>query len=255
MNRLLRAIFPPLVPLLFVIIAMELATRWNLVPPYLIASPSAIVRVMADKRHGADLMAAAWDTTRGASVGFAISTILGLIIALILSSARLIQRAFYPYAIFFQTVPIIAIAPLLVIWFGFDLKTVIVSATIASIFPVIANTLSGLLSVDPALLDLFNLYRASRIAQLLKLSLPAALPQVFTGLRIAAGLSVIGAVVGEFITGAGLGGLITVSQQQQRVDKVFAGIILASLLGLMMFLLVNLASWITLRRWHASEQK
>jgi len=254
MRRWLAPLALPLIPLLVVVMAMELTARWKLVPPYLIAPPSAIVRVMFDPRHGRDLMSAMWDTTLGAALGFAISAALGLLIALLLSSSRLIERALYPYAIFFQTVPIIAIAPLLVIWFGFDIKTVIVSAAIASIFPVIANTLSGLRSTDPALLDLFTLYRSSRLAMLMKLRLPAAAPSIFTGLRVAAGLSVIGAVVGEFITGAGLGGVITVSQQQQRVDKVFAGIILASVLGLTMFLLVNFFSWLALRHWHASEK-
>jgi NitT/TauT family transport system permease protein len=156
------------------------------------------------------------------------------------------------YAVFFQTVPIIAIAPLLVIWFGWD-RTVVASAFIVSIFPVIANTLTGLLSTDPALRDLFRLYDAKRLATLLKLRLPFALPHVMTGLRIAAGLAVIGAIVGEFITGSGIGGSIMVSRQQNRVDKVFAGLLLASLLGIVLFTLVNLISRMSLRHWHASE--
>jgi NitT/TauT family transport system permease protein len=180
--------------------------------------------------------------------------VFGIAAAVLLSSARWVERAFYPYAVFFQTVPIIAIAPLLVIWIGYGWRTVAVSAFIVSVFPVVANTLSGLLSTDPALRDLFRLYGASWAATLFKLSLPYALPSILTGLRIAAGLAVIGAIVGEFIAGGGLGGVIDVARTQQRVDKVFAGILLASALGLTLFLLVNLISRIALRNWHASEQ-
>jgi NitT/TauT family transport system permease protein len=171
-----------------------------------------------------------------------------------LSSSRGVQRAFYPYAIFFQTVPLIAVAPLLVIWFGFGLETVIASAFVASVFPVIANTLSGILSTDPPLRDLFKLYGASPLVTLFKLRLPAALPQVFTGLRVSAGLAVVGAIVGEFIAGGGLGSVVDVARTQQRIDKVFAAVLLASLLGLGLFGLINLLSYLMLRRWHASEQ-
>ena len=117
--------------------------------------------------------------------------ILGVAIAVLLSSSRAVQKALYPYAVFFQTVPIVAIAPLLVIWFGYGLQTVIASSFIVSIFPVIANTLTGLISTEPALREMFQLYGASPTVTLFKLRFPAALPQIFTGLRVAAGLAVI----------------------------------------------------------------
>jgi NitT/TauT family transport system permease protein len=184
-----------------------------------------------------------------------LSTLAGIAVAVGLSSSKTIQNAFYPYAVFFQTVPIIAIAPLLVIWFGYGMRTVIASAFVVSIFPVIANTLSGILSTDPALLDLFRLYGASGRDTLFKLRFPAALPQIFTGLRIASGLAVIGAIVGEFIGGQGLGSVVDVARTQQRVDKVFAAVLLASVLGLGLFGVINLVSTLTLQRWHASEQR
>ena len=108
-------------------------------------------------------------------------------------------------------------------------------------------------STDPALRDLFRLYGASIPVTLFKLRFPAALPQILTGLRVASGLAVIGAIVGEFITGAGIGGAILVSRQQNRVDKVFAGLFLASVLGIVLFMLINLISHLALRHWHASE--
>lgn len=124
----------------------------------------------------------------GAILGFVLTAFAGIAIAVFLSSPRAIQEAFYPYAVFSQTVPIIAIAPLLVIWFGYGMRTVVASAFIVSLFPVIANTLNGILSTDPALRELFRLYGASPSATLWKLRFPAALPQILTGLRIAGGL-------------------------------------------------------------------
>jgi NitT/TauT family transport system permease protein len=150
-------------------------------------------------------------------------------------------------------VPIVAIAPLLVIWFGYGSRAVVAAAFIVSVFPVIANTLAGLLSVDPALRDLFRLYGAGAWARLLKLELPWALPFILTGLRIAAGLAVIGAIVGEFVGGGGLGVVVLGAMREQRTDLVFAAILHASALGLALFALVNLASRLALRRWHASE--
>ena len=252
-SLLLQRIVPPTIPLIASIGAAELLVRGGLVRAYLLPAPS---RIFATLVHDwPELWRATWETSKGALIGLALSIFIGLFIALALSSSRWIQRAFYPYAVFFQTVPIIAIAPLLVIWVGYGMPTVIASACIVSVFPVIANCLTGLLSTDPALVDLFRLYGSSRFAMLWKLRLPSALPNIFTGFRIAAGLAVIGAIVGEFIAGGGIGGVIDVSRTQQRVDKVFAGLLLASALGLALFSTINLASRLALRHWHASERE
>jgi len=248
-----KKLLPPLIPFVVVTLALEWMVRAGVVAGYLVPAPSAVFRALLDNRD--ELAAAMGKTSAGALVGFALSTLSGIVIAVLLSSSRAIQRSFYPYAVFFQTVPIIAIAPLLVIWFGYGMKTVIASAFIVSIFPVIANTLQGLLSTDPALRDLFRLYGASSMVTLVKLRFPAALPQILTGLRVASGLAVIGAIVGEFIGGAGLGSVVDVARTQQRVDKVFAAVLLASVLGLALFGVINLISALTLRRWHASEQE
>lgn len=248
----MKRVIPPLIPLVVVIALMEIAVRQHWVASYLLPTPTAILTAMIDSRE--ELWAAFLKTSSGALLGFALSTFGGVAIAVVLSSSRRIQQSFYPYAVFFQTVPIIAIAPLLVIWFGYGMRTVVASAFVVSIFPVIANTLTGLLSTDPALRDLFRLYGASRRVTLFKLRFPAALPQILTGLRVASGLAVIGAIVGEFIGGQGLGSVVDVARTQQRVDKVFAAVLLASVLGLALFGLINLISFLTLRRWHASEQ-
>jgi len=248
----MKKAFPALIPFVVVTLLTELLVRQGLVKAYLVPAPSSICMAILD--NWSELAAALGKTSAAALIGFALSASAGIAFAVFLSSSRAIQRAFYPYAVFFQTVPIIAIAPLLVIWFGYGMRTVVASAFIVSIFPVIANTLTGLLSTDPALRDLFRLYGASTPVTLFKLRFPAALPQILTGLRVASGLAVIGAIVGEFIGGQGLGSVVDVARTQQRTDKVFAAVLLASLLGLALFGLINLVSAITLRRWHASEQ-
>ncbi len=249
-RNFLRNVLPPLIPMIVVLAGTEIAVRLSWVPAFLVPAPSSVFASIL--RDWPELWRAMLDTSTASLLGFGMSIAIGSLIAIGLSSSSWVQRAFYPYAVFFQTVPIIAIAPLLVIWFGWD-RTVVASAFIVSIFPVIANTLTGLLSTDPALRDLFQLYEAKPLATLFKLRLPFALPHILTGLRIAAGLAVIGAIVGEFITGAGIGGSIMVSRQQSRVDKVFAGLLLASLLGILLFMSINLISRLALRHWHASE--
>ena len=241
----------PLVPLVVACAVAEIAVRRAWVPAYLVPAPSQVLRVFTTDR---DLWKATGETALASVAGFVLSAVVGLLIAIALSSSRWVQRMFYPYAVLFQTIPIIAIAPMLIIWVGFGLRTVIASACIVSVFPVIANAVSGLLSTDPALLDLFRLYGAGRGTTLLKLRLPFALPSILTGLRIAAGLSVIGAIVGEFITGGGIGSIVDAARTQQRVDRAIAALILASGLGIGLFGLVNLLSRLTLRNWHPSEK-
>jgi NitT/TauT family transport system permease protein len=248
--RLERAL-PPVATFVATTALAEAAIRGLDVSPLLLPTPSSVARAAVAYR--ATLWPALAATAGSVLLGLAASAVFGVLAAVALSSSRFVERAFYPYAIFFQIVPIVAIAPLLVIWFGYGPRAVVAAAFIVSVFPVIANTLAGLRSVDPALRDLFRLYGASARARLLKLSLPWALPSLLTGLRIAAGLAVIGAIVGEFVGGGGLGVVVLEAMRQQRTDLVFAAIGHASLLGLALFAAVNPASRLALRRWHASE--
>jgi len=251
--RVLKKIPPPIIPAVIGLLLLELLTRTRVMNPFLIPPPTEVAMALIEQRSA--LIHATLNTVHGAVAGFAISAVVGIGLAVALSSSRWIQAAFYPYAVFFQTVPIVAIAPLLVIWFGNDIDAVIASACIVSVFPIIANTLSGLLSTDQALKELFILYRASKWATLFKLRLPFALPAILVGLRVGAGLAVIGAIVGEFVsTGSGLGGLITVARQRQQVEIVFAALILSACVGIAMFAAINVMSRVALRHWHASEK-
>ncbi len=252
----LGAVLAPLLALLVMLAVWEGLTRAFAVPVYLLPPPSAVLAAAA---HDAGALATgALMTGRAALIGFALSAVLGALAAMALASSRLLERAFYPYTIFLQTVPIVAVAPLLVLWFGPGLRAVAVSAFIVSVFPVIANTLAGLRSVDPGLRDLFQLYGAGRLATLVKLSIPSAVPSIVTGLRVASGLAVIGTIVGEFVAGfsedsAGLGILVLSSYRQLRTDLLFAAVLTAAALGLALFGAVNLVGALLLRRWHPSE--
>lgn len=249
----ISSLLPPLLPLILGMALAEIAVRSGWVPSYLIPAPSEVIRSLIDDR--VELAVAAWTTLSSALAGLLLSFTTGTLFAIALSSSDLARRAFYPYAVFFQTVPIISIAPLLVIWFGFGQPTVIASAAIVSVFPIIASTLLGLKSTEPALIDLFALYSASARQMLLMLKIPFALPQIFSGLRIASGLAVVGAIVGEFIGGGGLGSVVDSARTQQRIDRVFAAVLISALLGAVLVGAVNLISALTLGSWHTSERK
>lgn len=244
---------PPILPLIAVIVALEFIVRTGWVRSFILPPPTEVFESLVE--DGPELLGAFYSTASAAFLGLILSFLLGGSAAVVLSMSGFLRRAFYPYAVFFQTVPIISIAPLLVIWFGYGHATVVASAFIVSVFPVIASTLLGLRSTDPALEDLFRLYSAGPFDRLFMLKLPSALPFVFSGLRISSGLAVIGAIVGEFIAGGGLGAVIDAARTQQRIEKVFAAVLVSSLLGLILVGFINLLSFILLRRWHASVQK
>lgn len=192
-------------------------------------------------------------------LGLGLSVVLGSLIGVLFSQSRWIRTAFYPYVVFLQTVPIVAIAPLLITWFGYGFMTVVLVATIISLFPVVSNVTTGLISVDENLKDLFRLSRASRLQILFKLRIPFAVSHLILGTRISAGLAVIGAIVGEFFVGtgastyAGLGTLMTGWQNLARTDALIAVVFVSTLLGLSMLGLVNLIARTLLGRWTASS--
>jgi NitT/TauT family transport system permease protein len=249
-----KAAWPAALALGLFVLAWEVGVRALAIPAFLLPPPSAILRTVIAERGV--LGAALVTTAEGALGGYLLSALFGTVAGVLLSQSRGLERGLYPYTVFLQTVPIVAIAPLLVLWFGPGLRAVAVSAFIVSVFPVIAATLAGFKSVDPRLSDLFRLYGAGRFDTLFKLALPTAVPSLATGLRVASGLSVIGAIVGEFVAGfsegrAGLGITIMAAYRQLRTDLMFGAVLLASLLGLLLFSAVNLGGGLLLRRLRA----
>lgn len=252
-----NTLLPPVVSLVAVLATWESIVRLQSIPAYLLPPPSVIAA--AGISNIDSLVSASITTAQSALIGFSLSAVLGIALAVILGTSRILERAFYPYAVFLQTVPIVAIAPLLVIWFGPGARAVSVAAFIVSVFPIMANTLTGLRSVDPALQDLFRLHGATKTQTLFLLSLPHATPNIVTGLRVAGGLAVIGAIVGEFVAGfseggAGLGIRILESYRLLRTDLLFAYVFCACILGLTLFGCTNLLGFRLMRKWHPSEK-
>lgn len=254
----LRArVLPPLLVFLGVLALWQLACTLLAVPAYLVPAP---LRVLAAARAGAPalLAGAAW-TALAAGLAFAVSLVLGTVVAIAFSQSRALARSLYPYAIFLQTVPIVALAPLLVIWFGAGLLSIVLIAVTISLFPVITNGTAGLTRVDPNYLDLFALHRAGRLQVLLKLRLPGAVPYLVTGAKISSGLAVLGAIVGEFFAGygdgaRGLGYLVLQYAGQLKTPELFAAIFTSTLLGLLLFAAVTVLGDRVLRRWRGRER-
>ncbi|MDA0838996.1 MAG: ABC transporter permease [Planctomycetota bacterium] len=242
----------PVFLLCVVILLWHLVTVAFSIQPFLLPGPGAVLdSAQANLRT---LVSATLMTAAGALGGFLVSFLLGSVIAFLFSQSRIIQYSFYPYAIFLQTVPIVAIAPLIVIWCGTGFQSVIMVAMIISLFPIITNGTAGLTNVSQQQADLFSLYNASRWQILWKLRLPNSVPNFVTGAKISSGLSVIGAIIGEFFVGYGtknfgLGYLITMTSGQLKTPYLFATIICSTLLGVFIFLLINLIASRILKRW------
>ncbi|MCE9621665.1 MAG: ABC transporter permease [Actinomycetia bacterium] len=197
-----------------------------------------------------------WPTLKVTIVGLAVSVVLGVLIAVLMNLSKSTERAIFPYAVVLQTVPILAITPLLTQLFGEEFGVRLVVVVLIAIFPVITNTLFGLQSADRLHHDLFTLNRANRVTRLLKLELPGAMPAMMTGVRIASGGAVIGAVVADFFFTRGekgIGFYIRVKQQRAAErPEMFAGTIMASLFGIVMFLIIGFVSTRAIRNWHES---
>lgn len=177
-------------------------------------------------------------TATVALTGLAIAAIIGITWAVIMSQSRLMENALFPYAVVLQCVPILALVPLVGFWFGFGFSARVFVCVLISLFPIVSNTLFGLRSVDRQMRDLFALHHPSRVTILRKLEFPAAMPAIFAGLRISAGLSVVGAIVGDFFFkqgNPGIGILIDNYRSRLQAEELFASIVLASLLGVAVF--------------------
>ena len=194
-----------------------------------------------------------WSSAQVAFIGLAISIVLGMGLAVLMSQTKLFERALFPYMVMLQAIPILAIVPLIGFWFGYGRTSRVFVCVIISLFPILVNTLFGLQSADPAMHDLFTLEHADRRTRLLKLMFPAGLPAIFAGLRISAGLSVIGAIVGDFFFGRGQPGI---GKQLQRYannldgEELFTAVILTSLLGVLVFLFFGSLQKRVIGKWY-----
>jgi NitT/TauT family transport system permease protein len=252
----MRRAFPPMVLGLLLLVGWEAAVRAFGIAPYLLPGPVAIARTLvADWRTLAESW---WITMSIALAALAAAVVVGVGLAVLFSASKWVERSFYPYAVILQVTPIVAIAPLIIVWVNDTRLSLLICAWIVAFFPILSNTTLGLNSADRNLVDLFKLYRASGWQRLVHLKLPAAMPYFLAGLKISGGLSLIGAVVAEFVAGtggeaSGLAYRILESGYQLKIPRMFAALALISLSGIVLFLALSLLSHLCLRRWHESE--
>lgn len=252
-DRVLRVVLPVIV-LALGLAAWELVVRLANIPPYVLPAPSLILQTfVADRVLLTQSLLVTLMTTLQ---GFMLAAIGGVGLAVLFNLSRLLEYSFYPFAVILQVTPIVAVAPLLLIYLPQPLA-VLACAWIVAFFPVLANTTLGLNSIDRNLADLFALYGASRGQVLWNLKLPSALPYILGGLRIAGGLSLIGAVVAEIAAGSagagsGLAYRIVESGYRLNIPRMFAALVLLSIAGIVIFYLLAFVNHIALRRWHES---
>ncbi|OIQ95761.1 putative aliphatic sulfonates transport permease protein SsuC [mine drainage metagenome] len=252
--RVLRIAAPMAVGLFFLLL-WQLAVELAHIPAYLLPGPIRIAQALA--ASAPTLFLALLMTLKVTFFAFLAATILGTASALLFAQSRWLEMSLFPYAVMLQVTPIVAIAPLIIIWIKNTELALVVCATIIAIFPIISNTTLGLNSVSSNLNNLFTLYRATRWQRLVRLRIPGALPYFFGGLRISSGLALIGAVVAEFVAGtggqsAGLAYQILQSGYNLQIPEMFAALVLLTLAGVALFgLMVLLSNWV-LRNWHES---
>ena len=252
-KRLVESILPPLVVFGIVVGLWQACIVGFQVKPYLLPSPLAVMQ--AYWQDASLLGRAVVYTGSAALLGFVISLVMGTLIAFAFSQSRILRASGYPYFIFLQTVPIVAIAPLIVRWFGYGFQSVVLVSFLLSLFPILSNGTQGLLDIDPNLLDLFRLNNATRWQVLVKLRFPNAVPGLLAGARTSSGMAVVGSIVGEFFVGYGskqfgLGYLIYSTNGQSQLDRLFAAVLTSTLVGIAIFGLVNLISATILRGWY-----
>jgi NitT/TauT family transport system permease protein len=254
MRRLLEHAAPLLVGAILLTI-WQVAVDAAAVPVYILPSPLVIGQTLVD--DFGTLCPSLMVTLKITLLAFLGSAVGGLALGVLLASSRWLERSLFPYAVVLQVTPIVAIAPLIIIWVKDLTAALFICAWLVAFFPVLANTVTGLNSTDTHLRDLFRLYGASVPQTMLWLKLPSALPYYLAGLRISGGLALIGAVVAEFVAGtggtqSGLAYRILESAYRLRIPRVFAALVLIALMGIAIFIALSLLTRLLLRHWHDS---
>ena len=251
-RRRIQTAFPPIVALALILTAWELVVDIWRIPKYLLPGP-LIVFSTAITRWG-DLMNAVSTTFLAALAGLSLSIVIGVTAALVMAQSKMLERTLYPYAVILQTIPIVAIAPLVVIWFGAGTPAVIVISFLISLFPMISNTSAGLTSTDHNLMNMFDLYNANWWQRIVKLKLPFALPYIMTGLRISSTVALILAFTAELFMGTGgLGLRMNVADSFGLTSQVYALALAIGFLGISIHLALSALERRVLH-WHPSQR-
>jgi len=260
MNGLLKKALPPAISAA-AFLGLWYAVRASLPPAKQFMLPWPHDVGLAFVENGETLLHASLNIALGASIGLVSATIVAVAMAIVMSLSGFIRASLYPHLMALQMMPVVALAPILVIWVGPGLPSVSIITFLICFFPLVVNTTQGLISTDRKLVELFDLYRANRWQQILRLRLPAAMPYFFTGLRISGILASIGAIVGDFSAGssandgAGLGFLVIIYGAQFKMPELFATVISGCLIGFVFVLIVHRVSWFCLHQWHDSYER
>jgi len=261
-DRRLRApvgvIWPPIVVLVIGLILWQIVPPALGVEPYILPTPADVWRAI--RENSSEFWQAVFTTSWTALAGFGLSALLGVFVACVMATWRPVERTLFPYIVILSTVPIIAVAPLIIVWFGFGSTSVLVIAVLVGFFPVVANTVVGLHSASTSSVDLFRIYHASTLQTLFKLRLWTALPFLMAALKVSSTLAVIGTIVGEYVagvggSGGGLGYIIVVANNRLETNYVFAAAIASCVLGIVFFWIVGRISDRVLGSWHESALK
>lgn len=256
---LARAALPPLV-LGGALLGFWYVLSYVILDPgrrFLLQPPHRVLDVgILDWTNYSRILTALWNSTQVALIGLCIAICIGLFLATMMSQAKMVERAVFPFAVTLQAIPILAIVPLIGFWFGYGTTARVIVCIIISLFPIIMNTLFGLQSAERGMHDLFTLHHANRLTRLRKLMFPAAMPAVFAGLRISAGLAVIGAIVGDFFFGkgeAGIGQLLRRYASQLDGEELLTSVIMSSALGVAVFWTFGWIQKLVIGKWHETE--
>jgi NitT/TauT family transport system permease protein len=251
-GRLLAELWRPAVFVALLGFLWWLSTNQGWVPPFILPSPqdtwsTAVTNASYLAEH-------TWVTTIETAIGFAIAFLIGELVAVLMIYSKSVEKTMYPLILFAQVIPKIAIAPLFVVWLGFGMEPKIVVAVLMAFFPIVISGMAGLKSVDPEILELTSTMGANPFKTFMKVRFPASLPQLFSGLKVAATLAVTGAVVGEFVgANEGLGYVILQANGNIDTAMLFAALIIMSLMGVLLFALIQVAEWFLIP-WHSSRR-
>lgn len=244
--------------LLFLVIWAVLADTVFAGKPYLLPGPWLVAQTGWEIRDS--ILLSARTTLISALIGYAVSIVGGMAFAMIMAESKAMERSLYPWAVILQVTPIIAIAPIIIIWFGFNSTSIVIIAAAIAFFPILNNTHLGLVSTDKNQVELFRLQHVGWLTTFWHLRLPAAIPSIIAGLRVSAGLAVTGTILGEFVIGTagsygGLGVRIIMSQAVLNTPQLYAYVLATTLLGLTFFAIVSYLGYRLLRDWHESARK
>ncbi len=255
MRRAAAGIAPwakPLVVVALMLVLWDLAIRVLKIPPYQVPAPAEVVATLW--AEWPMLLREAWPTTQATLYGFALSALFGIPAAMLIAGSRTVESYIYPLLVFSQSIPKVAIAPLFVVWFGFGMVPKVISAFLLGFFPVVVSAVQGFKSVEPDMLDLARSMEANRWQSFRMISLPHALPAIFAGLKVSITLTVVGAVVGEFVgANSGIGFVLQRSIGNFELPTMFAALVVLAAIGVILFALVEAAERLMIP-WHASQR-